>query len=88
MVFFDRVNHFEGVALPYEVQVAPGFAVKVGDFDGDGRQHNSKLLIQNSFQDQTGIFPYVAELLWHQQKGVPMAGISGAKRGKPECDFR
>jgi hypothetical protein len=59
-----------------------------GNHRGYGRQYSFKPLIQNSFQDQTGIFPYVAELLWHQQKGVPMAGISGAKRGKPECDFR
>ena len=24
MVFFNRTNHFEGVALPYEAQMAPG----------------------------------------------------------------
>jgi hypothetical protein len=31
-----------------------------------------------------GTFPYAAELLWHQEKEVPMAGISGAQRGKPD----
>jgi hypothetical protein len=37
MVFFNRTNHFEAVELPYEAQIAPAFAVNVGDFDGDGR---------------------------------------------------
>ena len=48
MVFFNRTNHFEGVALPYEAQVAPGFAVNVGDFDGDGNE--DIFLSQNFFE--------------------------------------
>jgi hypothetical protein len=48
MVFFNRTNHFEGVALPYEAQIAPGFAVNVGDFDGDGNE--DIFLSQNFFE--------------------------------------
>ena len=48
MIFFNRGNHFEGVALPYEAQVAPGFAVNVGDFDGDGNE--DIFLGQNFFE--------------------------------------
>ena len=29
MVFFNRTNHFEGVALPYKAQLAPGYSVNV-----------------------------------------------------------
>lgn len=38
MVFFNCTNHFEGVELPYAAQIAPAFAVNVGDFDGDGKE--------------------------------------------------
>jgi hypothetical protein len=48
MVFFNRTNHFEGVALPYEAQIAPAFAVNVGDFDGDGNE--DIFLSQNFFE--------------------------------------
>ncbi|MEO8429538.1 MAG: VCBS repeat-containing protein, partial [Verrucomicrobiota bacterium] len=36
MIFFNRGNRFEAVALPREAQLAPVFAVCVGDMDGDG----------------------------------------------------
>jgi hypothetical protein len=48
MVFFNRTNHFAGVALPYEAQVAPAFAVNVGDFDGDG---NEDIFLSQNFFD-------------------------------------
>jgi enediyne biosynthesis protein E4 len=48
MVFFNRTNHFEAVTLPYEAQLAPGFAVNVGDFDGDGNE--DIFLGQNFFE--------------------------------------
>ncbi len=32
MVFFNRTNQFEGVAMPYEAQIAPGFARQCGRF--------------------------------------------------------
>ena len=47
MIFFNRTNHFDGVELPYEAQIAPGFAVNVADFDGDG--HEDIFLSQNFF---------------------------------------
>jgi hypothetical protein len=47
MVFFNRTNHFEAVELPYEAQIAPAFAVNVGDFDGDGNE--DVFLSQNFF---------------------------------------
>jgi hypothetical protein len=48
MVFFNRGNHFEAVELPYEAQIAPAFAVNVGDFDGDGNE--DVFLSQNFFE--------------------------------------
>jgi len=36
-VFLNRGDHFEPRVLPMEAQLAPAFAVCVGDFDGDGR---------------------------------------------------
>jgi hypothetical protein len=47
-VFFNRSNHFEAVELPYEAQIAPAFAVNVGDFDGDGNE--DIFLSQNFFE--------------------------------------
>ena len=38
MVFLNRGDHFEGRPLPPEAQLAPAFAVCVGDFDGDGKE--------------------------------------------------
>jgi len=37
-VFFQSTNHFEAVEMPYAAQIAPAFAVNVGDFDGDGNE--------------------------------------------------
>jgi hypothetical protein len=48
MVFFNRGDHFEAVELPYEAQIAPAFAVNVGDFDGDGNE--DIFLSQNFFE--------------------------------------
>jgi hypothetical protein len=53
MVFFNRTDHFEGVAMPYEAQVAPGYAVNVGDFDGDGNE--DIFLSQNFFELASGV---------------------------------
>jgi hypothetical protein len=47
MVFLNRGDHFEAVPLPTEAQLAPVFAVVVGDFDGDGVE--DVFLSQNFF---------------------------------------
>jgi hypothetical protein len=50
-VFFNRGGRFEAVVLPLEAQVAPAFAVCVGDLDGDGAE--DVFLSQNFFAVQT-----------------------------------
>jgi len=47
MVFLNRGDHFEARALPPEAQLAPAFAVCVGDYDGDGKE--DVFLSQNFF---------------------------------------
>jgi enediyne biosynthesis protein E4 len=47
MVFINRGEIFEGVALPAEAQLAPGFGLIVADFDADG--HEDLFLGQNLF---------------------------------------
>ena len=51
-VFFNRTNRFEAVRLPYAAQIAPAFAVNVGDFDGDGNE--DIFLSQNFFEMASG----------------------------------
>lgn len=50
-VFFNRGGRFEPVTLPLEAQLAPAFAVCVGDLDGDGAE--DVFLSQNFFAVQT-----------------------------------
>jgi hypothetical protein len=50
MVFLNRGDRFEAVALPIEAQFAPAFHVSVADFDGDG--HDDIFLSQNFFASQ------------------------------------
>ena len=47
MVFFNRTDHFDAVALPAEAQLAPAMGVVAADFDGDG--HQDIFLAQNFF---------------------------------------
>jgi hypothetical protein len=47
MAFLNRGDHFQAVPLPSEAQLAPAFAVVVGDFDGDGAE--DVFLSQNFF---------------------------------------
>ena len=47
MVFLNRKDHFEAVALPIEAQFTPAFYVGVADFNGDG--HDDVFISQNFF---------------------------------------
>jgi enediyne biosynthesis protein E4 len=47
MVFLNRGDRFEGVALPAEAQFAAAFGISVADFDGDGNE--DIFLSQNFF---------------------------------------
>src|SRR4030095_6447222 len=47
MVFLNRGDHFEARALPPQAQLAPAYAVCVGDYDGDGKE--DVFLSQNFF---------------------------------------
>jgi hypothetical protein len=103
MVFFNRTNHFEAVELPYEAQIAPGFGVNVGDFDGDGKE--DIFLSQNFFAmgtrllrpDDAGYRQDAGRGLWMRGTGggkleaVPgqKSGILvyGEQRGSALCDF-
>jgi hypothetical protein len=46
-LFLNRGDHFEAHPLPWAAQLAPAFAVCVGDYDGDG--HEDVFLGQNFF---------------------------------------
>ena len=96
MIFFNRGDHFEAVALPPEAQFAPVFAVCVADMDGDGNE--DVFLGQNFFATQ----PETPRLdagrgLWLRGDGAgkltPVPGqesgvrIYGEARGAALCDY-
>ena len=96
MIFFNRGNRFEAVALPREAQSAPVFSVNVGDFDGDG--HEDIFLSENFFANQPETPRLDAGLgLWLQGDGtgklraVPghESGVKvfGEQRGAALADF-
>ena len=96
MIFLNRGDHFEGRALPKEAQLAPAFAVCVGDYDGDGKE--DLFLSQNFFAvnaessrndagrglwlrgDGQGNFTAVPG----QESGVQ---VYGEQRGAALCDY-
>jgi hypothetical protein len=103
MVFFNRTNHFEAVELPYAAQIAPAFAVNVGDFDGDGNE--DIFLSQNFFALATQV-PRPKDAGYRQDagRGLWLRGTGGGKleavpgqksgilvygeqRGAALCDF-
>jgi hypothetical protein len=81
MVFLNRGNRFEGIALPLEAQFAPAFYAGIADFTGDGRE--DVFLTQNFTPTAMGLPRYDAG------RGLVLAGdgkgglraLSGAQSG-------
>lgn len=95
-LFLNRGDHFEPVVLPFEAQLAPAFAVCVGDLDGDG--HEDVFLSQNFFAVALETSRYDAGRgLWLRGDGrggfKPVSGpesgllIYGEQRGAAVCDY-
>jgi hypothetical protein len=95
-VFLNRGDHLEARPLPLEAQMAPAFAVCVGDLDGDGAE--DVFLSQNFF----GVPPETSRLdagrgLWLRGDGqgnlMPVPGqasglrIYGEQRGAALGDY-
>jgi hypothetical protein len=96
MLFLNRGDHFEARALPVEAQLAPAFAVCVGDYDGDG---NEDVFVSQNF------FPMNPETgrndagrgLWLRGDGkghlTAVSGqesgikVYGEQRGAALCDY-
>ena len=95
MVFFNRGDHFEAVALPKDAQWSPAFGVTVADFDGNG--HQDVFLSQNFFATE----PETPRL--DAGRGLLLRGVGagklesvaagsgievyGEQRGSATCDF-
>lgn len=95
-VFLNRGARFEAMILPQEAQVAPVFAVNVGDFDGDGIE--DLFLGQNCFgassdltRDDSGRGLWLRGMGQGRFRAVDgsMSGIKilGEQRGAALCDF-
>jgi hypothetical protein len=78
MVFFNRTNYYEAVEMPYAAQIAPAFAVNVGDFDGDGNE--DVFLSQNFFALATRMFrPDDAGYRLDAGRGLWLRGTGGGQ---------
>jgi hypothetical protein len=69
----------KAVALPYEAQIAPAFAVNVGDFDGDGNE--DIFLSQNFFELASG----AASMLPTRDGDWTRAGFVVARDGRRQA---
>jgi hypothetical protein len=96
MLFLNRGNRFEALALPDEAQLSPAFSLSIADFDGDGQE--DIFLSQNFFANQPEVPRYDAGrgLLLRgdgsgQLRAVPgqESGIKvyGEQRGAAVADF-
>ncbi|MBU6400413.1 MAG: VCBS repeat-containing protein [Verrucomicrobia bacterium] len=96
LAIFNRGDHFDAVPLPLEAQLAPAFAVCVGDMDGDG---NEDVFLSQNFFD-TDIDRERADSgrgLWLKGDGKgglrPVPGqesgveVYGEQRGAALCDY-
>jgi hypothetical protein len=81
MVFLNRRDRFAAQVLPIEAQMAPAFAVAVGDFDGDGNE--DVFLSQNFFAVQPETSPCDAgRALWLRGNGRgSFAAVPGQNSG-------
>ncbi len=100
-LFLNRGDHFEARVLPVEAQMAPAFALCVGDFDGDdfdGDGDEDVFLSQNFFAVQPDVPRYDAGrglLLRGDGRGALSAvgaqasgiRIYGEQRGAAACDY-
>jgi hypothetical protein len=66
MVFLNRGDRFDPIALPIEAQFAPAFGIAVADFNGDG--HEDLFLAQNFF----GVEPETSR--YDAGRGLLLAG--------------
>jgi hypothetical protein len=96
MLFLNRGDHFEARELPAEAQFSPGFAVCVGDLDGDGKE--DVFLSQNFFAVAAETSRNDAGRgLWLKGDGsgglTPVPGqqsgvkVYGEQRGAALCDY-
>jgi len=95
-IFINRGGKFDARALPVEAQFAPGFAVCVGDLDGDGT--DDIFLSQNLFDVHPEDWPLLSGRgLWLANDGhgafSAMPGqlngirLYGEQRGAALCDY-
>jgi hypothetical protein len=96
MVFLNRGDRFEALALPVEAQVSPAFYAGIADFDGDGGE--DVFLSQNFYPTAVGLPRYDSGrglLLLGDGKGglQPVPGhrsgilVYGDQRGAAYADF-
>ena len=78
MVFMNRTNHFEAEAMPYAAQVAPGYGVNVGDFDGDG---NEDVFLSQNFSELAPRMMEPDDAGYRQDggRGLWLRGVGGGR---------